>query len=104
MKVYTAIPEGKYECPVCNGTGRVPATEEHKKYKSVIGGYDLVNDTILCQNCGGQTMSGRPQGYVAANKDSVACTHSYKGTNVGRCLTEYKCIWCNDRYQIDSGD
>ena len=26
------------------------------------------------------------------------------GRTIGRCLTEYTCVHCSDRYQIDSGD
>ena len=45
-------------CPVCSGSGRVPA--EDTKYKNVLAGYDARTDTLECQNCGGQYMFGRP--------------------------------------------
>ena len=89
-------------CPVCNGTHRVPAGDN--KYKSVIAGYDKDTDTFACTNCGGQYMYGSPRGQVRLNKDGVPCTHKYSSKTVGRCLTEYTCSECGDRYQIDSGD
>ena len=89
-------------CPVCNGTHRVPAGDN--KYKHVIAGYDKVTDTFACTNCGGQYMFGSPKGQVRLNKDGVPCTHRYSAKTVGRCLTEYTCSECGDRYQIDSGD
>ncbi len=104
MKAYTVIPEGKHECPVCNGTGRVPVPEHSQKYKKMTAGYCAADDTFGCRNCGGQTMSLTPRGYVSANKDGVACTHSYKSQTIGRCLTRYTCVHCTERYDIDSGD
>lgn len=89
-------------CPVCNGTGRRPAGDY--QYKHVTAGYDQATDTLDCNNCGGQYMFGRPRGEVRLNKDRQPCTHSYLSRNVGRCLTEYLCEHCGDRYQIDSGD
>lgn len=85
-------------CPVCNGTGRVPAGDH--KYKNVIAGYEKETDTFGCTNCGGQY----PSGEVRLNKDGVPCTHKYSSRTVGRCLTEYTCDNCGDRYEIDSGD
>lgn len=92
----------KGTCPVCNGTCRVPAGDN--KYKSVIAGYDKVTDTFECRNCGGQYMFGSPKGQVRLNKEGVPCTHSYTSQTVGRCLTEYTCMHCDEHYQIDSGD
>lgn len=89
-------------CPVCNGSGRKPAGDY--KYKHVIAGYDKESDTLPCTNCGGQYMFGSPKGQVRLNRDGVPCTHSYSSKTVGRCLTEYTCSECGDRYQIDSGD
>lgn len=89
-------------CPVCNGTCRIPAGDN--KYKNVIGGYDKETDTFECRNCGGQYMYSRPKGEVNLRPDGTPCKHEYKSTTVGRCLTEYNCIHCGDRYQIDSGD
>lgn len=92
----------KGTCPVCSGTTRVPAGDN--KYKNVIAGYNKETDTFPCTNCGGQYMWGRPTGEVQLNKDGVPCTHQYVSKNVGRCLTEYFCVNCSDRHQIDSGD
>jgi DNA-directed RNA polymerase subunit RPC12/RpoP len=92
----------KGTCPVCNGLKRVPAGDS--KYKSVIAGYDKETDTVECRNCGGQYMFGRPTGEVRLNKEDVPCTHVYQSKTVGRCLTEYTCIHCDERFEIDSGD
>jgi hypothetical protein len=89
-------------CPVCNGSGRQPAGDH--QYKHVMAGYDQDTDTLACNNCGGQYMYGRPTGEVRLNKDRQPCTHRYMSRNAGRCLTEYLCEHCGDRYQIDSGD
>jgi hypothetical protein len=91
-------------CPVCNGTGRVPVSAEQQKYKHVYSGYDELTDTLGCSNCGGQYMYSRPSGKVRLNQSGEPCKHSYTSKNVGRCLTEYTCSECGDRYQIDSGD
>lgn len=92
----------KGTCPVCSGTTRVPAGDN--KYKSVIAGYDKESDTFACTNCGGQYMFGRPTGQVYVDNSGQPCKHEYTGKTVGRCLTEYNCKHCGDRYQIDSGD
>lgn len=89
-------------CPVCNGTGRMPAGDS--KYKHITAGYDQSTDTFACSNCGGQYMFGRPSGKVKLNKEGNPCRHSYVSSNAGRCLTDYNCVHCGDRYQIDSGD
>lgn len=89
-------------CPVCNGSGRVPAGDN--KYKHVIAGYDKATDTFACTNCGGQYMYGSPKGQVRLRPDGTPCKHEYTSKTVGRCLTEYTCRHCGDRYQIDSGD
>jgi len=89
-------------CPVCNGSGRMPAGDN--KYKHVIAGYDGSDDTFGCSNCGGQYMMGRPTGTVRLREDGTPCTHAYTSRTVGRCLTEYTCTHCGDRHQIDSGD
>jgi DNA-directed RNA polymerase subunit RPC12/RpoP len=70
----------------------------------VIAGYDKTTDTFGCNNCGGQYMFGRATGQVRLNNAGEPCTHSYSGETAGRCLTEYTCKHCGDRYQIDSGD
>jgi len=89
-------------CPVCKGSTRVPAGDH--KYKNVLAGYDKETDTLACRNCGSQYMFGRSTGEVNLRSDGTPCTHEYESTNIGRCLTRYKCIHCSDRYDIDSGD
>lgn len=90
-------------CPVCQGTTRVPAGD--RPYKHITQGHDPATDTLPCRNCGCQTMSGRrPTGLVRTRPDGTPCTHAYRRADVGRCLTEYTCTHCGDRYQIDSGD
>lgn len=89
-------------CPVCNGTGRRPAG--NIQYKQSYSGYDAETDTLACNNCGGQTMYGRPTGQVPLNLLGEPCKHVYISRTVGRCLTEYTCTECGHRYQIDSGD
>lgn len=96
--------DGYGVCPVCNSSGRKPADEEMKKYSNVIAGYDKSNDTVACNNCGGQGMYGRPTGEVPLRPDGTPCKHEYKGVERGRCYTVYTCIHCNHRYDIDSGD
>jgi len=72
-------------CPVCNGTGK---SEDGRE----------------CNNCGGQQMYGRGTGQVNLRPDGTPCKHEYKSTTIGRCLTEYKCIHCSFKFDIDSGD
>ena len=92
----------KGTCPVCSGSGRVPAADN--KYKSVMAGYDANTDTLECRNCGGQYMYGRPSGIVNTDNSGMPCVHEYESSNAGRCLTNYRCVHCGDSYQIDSGD
>ena len=87
-------------CPVCNGTGRIPAGGKNK----YLYGYDAHTDTHPCKNCGGQTMSLTPTGRVPLRPDGTPCTHNYTGIPAGRCYTKYFCKHCNDVYHIDSGD
>ena len=89
-------------CPVCNGTGRRPAGND--QYKQVYAGYDKETDTLPCNNCGGQTMYGRPTGRVPLRPDGTPCKHEYTSATVGRCLTRYTCKHCGSSYEIDSGD
>jgi hypothetical protein len=89
-------------CPVCNGTGRVPAGTA--KYKEVTVGYDKSTDTLPCRNCGGQTMSMKATGKVRLRPDGTPCEHKYVGHVAGRCYVVYTCEHCGDTYDIDSGD
>ena len=94
--------EGYGICPVCNGSGRVPAGDS--KYKHITSGYDKETDTFKCCNCGGQRMFGSPTGEVRLRSDGTPCKHEYVGVTRGRCYTVYTCKHCGDSYDIDSGD
>lgn len=97
-KVYDLIPNGYGECPVCHGTGiNHLSPEEQLKYWGN-------PKQVKCNNCGGQTMSGSPRGYVRLNKEGKPCIHRYIGKQSGRCYVVYDCIHCGDHYDIDSGD
>lgn len=87
---------------MCNGTCRKPAGND--RYKTMYANYDAATDTLPCTNCGGQYMFSSPKGEVSLNKQGEPCVHRYTSRTVGRCLTEYTCSECGDRYQIDSGD
>lgn len=89
-------------CPVCQGTGRIVAGDY--EYKRVISSYDEATDTLACSNCGGYYMYGRLTTQVRLDKEGKPCVHNYNSRTIGRCLTEYLCENCNDRYEIDSGD
>lgn len=96
------IPEGRGICPKCNGTKRRPAGND--SCKKFTYGYDAETDTFVCNNCGGQTMSGIAQGHVALRKDNgEPCLHKYTYTLLGNCYHGYKCEYCGHSYQIDSG-
>ena len=86
-------------CPVCKGFGKLPLEESEKRYS-----WNKDRTHKECCNCGGQYMYGKGHGTVQMNKNGEPCTHKYTGRTVGRCLTEYTCSDCGDRYQIDSGD
>ena len=102
MKLFTEVPEGRGECPVCNGTGRVDAAD--RKYLSCIAGYDKESHTLSCDNCGAQKMYGKSTGLVPLTKEGLPCVHEYIGREAGRCYTKYHCTKCSDSYDIDSGD
>lgn len=86
-------------CPVCNGAGQLPLTDHDKQWS-----WNKDRTHKECYNCGGHYMMGKGRGQVPLNKEGQPCVHKYTSRNVGRCLTEYKCDHCGDRYQIDSGD
>lgn len=89
----------KDTCPVCNGVGQLPLTEHDKKWS-----WNRDRTHKECYNCGGQYMYGKGRGQVALNKEGKPCVHKYTSRTIGRCLTEYRCENCGDRYEIDSGD
>ena len=93
-------------CPICNGTGHKPCPDNLRDYGIRSGwyGYRKEDDTVDCDNCGGQYMFSKPSGQVRLNKDGQPCVHEYSGQNAGRCYTKYYCKHCGDSYGIDSGD
>ena len=98
--------DGYGTCPVCNGSGHRPCPDDLRAYGAKNGwyGYRAEDDTVTCNNCGGQTMFGRATGQVKLRADGEPCTHEYTGRNAGRCYTIYTCKHCNHSYDIDSGD
>ena len=86
-------------CPVCNGTGKLLLTADEQKCS-----WNKDQTHKKCYNCGGQKMYGRDTSQVRLNKAGEPCVHKYTRRTVGRCLTEYRCSECGDRYEIDSGD
>lgn len=92
-------------CPKCDGSTRRPVPESYSgRDLRHIYGYDAETDTFPCNNCGGQTMSGRPAGVVPLRLDGTPCLHEYVHQNAGRCYHRYTCKHCGDVYHIDSGD
>lgn len=89
-------------CPVCNGSGQIPLTDEDKTYS-----WNKNKTHKGCSNCGGQYMFGTPTGKVRLNKDGVPCKHEYEANSPfgrNRGITDYKCKHCGDSYTIDSTD
>lgn len=93
-------------CPKCDGTTRMPVPEEgyDRAWLPQVRGYDLLTDTFVCDNCGGQTMSGKATGTVPLRPDGTPCVHSFACRPAGRCYREYTCRHCPAKYRIDSGD
>ena len=94
-------------CPICSGSGRIPATEmrTYEKDRKWYG-YDKETDTKHCTNCGPHGMyAGPPDGKVELRKDNgEPCVHRFLSENMGRCLTKYTCEHCGSAHTIDSGD
>lgn len=99
-------------CPVCNGSTRRPVPDETRRYIKYnerwghwgIAGYDPDTDSLPCDNCGGQTMSGRGTGLVTLRIDGTPCRHEYRYQSAGNCYHRYTCRHCGHVYHIDSGD
>ena len=91
-------------CPICNGTGRKPATEDSRKYRW--HGYDQATDTQYCHNCGSRGMyAPPPDGRVELRKDNgEPCVHRFVEETIGRCYHRYTCEHCGSAHTIDSGD
>jgi hypothetical protein len=92
-------------CPACNGSTRRPVDEASKPYRSVLAGYRAQDDTLPCDNCGGQTMSLRATGRTPIDAATgLGCLHDYVGREAGRCYRIFTCTKCTDSYDIDSSD
>ena len=91
-------------CPVCNGTGRRAVPEDEERFCHQRASYDAATHTLTCNNCGGQTMSGKATGRTLARPDSTPCKHEYDSRTIGRCYTQYTCKHCGYYFSIDSGD
>lgn len=89
-------------CPKCNGSTRRPCPPEYLGFN--MAGLDRTDNTLPCDNCGGQTMSLRATGKVPLRPDGSPCMHEYKYRSLGNCLHGYTCIRCGHRYEIDSSD
>lgn len=90
-------------CPKCNGTTRRLA-DQHQ-WKKMMAGYRESDDSMPCDNCGGQTMSLTATGVTRIDPATgLGCMHEYHGANAGRCYTVYTCAKCRDQYGIDSSD
>lgn len=95
------------DCPVCEGTGRIPAPSFFSNYAKEKGwyGYSKEDDRCHCNNCGGQTMMGYGTGKTWPRKDdNKPCVHEFTGQSMGRCYVRYNCKHCGYSYDIDSSD
>lgn len=92
-------------CVKCGGTTRLAPDDGVRQYLPHIAGYRSNDDTVPCDNCGGQTMSNRGTGRTRVDPATGAgCLHSYRHQRGGNCYHIYTCTKCGDRYDIDSGD
>ena len=96
--------DGYGVCPVCNGSGRKPADEEMKKYANVIAGYDKSNDTVACNNCGGQGMYGNNvhQAVFESEESETGITLHFVNEHFdeGRIIAQFYCeVTKNDTTQ-----
>jgi hypothetical protein len=95
-------------CPACNGSTRRPYDYTHDPkglYRRMTATYRAEDDTLACNNCGGQTMSLRATGRTRIDPTTgLGCLHEYRGQKAGNCYHIYTCTKCGDHYDIDSGD
>lgn len=108
MNATTNIPAGHATCPVCHGSGRAKLTEGDawmRAWTGKLSYFDPETDTMVCRNCGGQTMESRALGYTRVRPGSAeGCVHEYDHELAGRCYHRYTCKHCSLVYYIDSGD
>lgn len=93
-------------CPICQGTLRMQCPDNLRIYGQKYGwyGYQVDDDKVTCNNCGGQYQMGCPTGKVRLRPDMFPCIHEYTEKNIGRCLHQHTCTHCGDVYDIDSSD
>lgn len=98
------IPLNHGICPVCNSSLRQDAGEG--VYRAWAAGYRAADNTIPCQNCGGQEMFGEPRGYVRLRADGTPCTHNYSVVQHARYSHVHSlvCSDCGATHELDSGD
>jgi hypothetical protein len=90
-------------CPACNGSTRRPCPPTSRQYR--LATYRESDDTLACNNCGGQTMGLKATGVTRVDPATgLGCLHDYRGRQEGNCFHVYTCTKCGDRYDIDSGD
>ena len=92
-------------CSKCNGSGRAPYQGD-PTYRHITASYDAASDTFACDNCGGQTMSGRATGMTRIDPATgLGCLHTFVERQAGNCYHIYTCSkLCGTFYDIDSGD
>jgi hypothetical protein len=86
-------------CPKCHGTKRISYAGV-QKHTSYIKGYNAADNSVVCDNCGGQTTEGKASGLVFLNKNKEPCLHDY----TEKVYYRYTCKHCGSRYEIDSGE
>jgi hypothetical protein len=90
-------------CPKCFGSTRRPAPPS--PWKTSMATYRASDDTMACDNCGGQTMSLTATGRVRVDPATgLGCMHTYRSRTTSNCYHEHTCTKCGDRYDIDSSD
>lgn len=90
-------------CPACNGTTRRPCPPDLLKYRMATFG--PVDQTLACNNCGGQTMSLTATGKTRIDPATgLGCLHAYRSETISNCYHRHTCSKCGDVYHIDSGD
>jgi len=98
------LPVGMAVCPKCNGSTRRAAPEDARRWRFAT--YRDSDDTLACDNCGGQSMNLTATGYTSVDPATgLGCLHEFRGENAGRCYTIYTCTrGCGVRFDIDSSD
>lgn len=94
-------------CPVCHGTKKMVPSEQLKEFirrYSTAYSEEYTTESVPCNNCGGQTQTGKPTGYVYVREGGVPCTHQYTSQQMSMSYRKLTCIKCGATHFIDSGD